>query len=179
MLQHGILHESSCVYRPVQNGVAEHKNSHLLEVARVLLINRMPSAFSVTQPNITNPKSLMCVLLGYSCIQKGYKCYSPQLHRYLISRDVFFHEDLPYFPVITYRHQEDLIREPSSHLKDAPIDLPYDAPNNVSNDVPTLSDTYSDSNAPNDALSGSDSPRASPGGFDAPSDAPGGFDSPT
>ena len=36
-LQNGILHESSCVDTPVQNGVAERKNRNLLEVARALL----------------------------------------------------------------------------------------------------------------------------------------------
>ncbi|GKD52952.1 retrovirus-related pol polyprotein from transposon TNT 1-94, partial [Tanacetum coccineum] len=131
------------------------------------LINRKPSAD--TQPNITklDPKSLKCVLLGYSRIQKGYRCYSPQLHCYLISSDVTFHEDLPYFPVTTYRHQEknddmrpriisDLIREPSSQLKDVPID----APNNVSNEIPisALNKAYSNSDAPSDARGGSDLP---------------------
>ncbi|GJZ41104.1 retrovirus-related pol polyprotein from transposon TNT 1-94 [Tanacetum coccineum] len=235
MLQHGILHESSCVYKPAQNGVAELKNHHLLEVARALLfqmavpkpfwadavstayflINRIPSAilggnypYSVlfptkplflidpkifggtcfvqdTQPNITklDPKSLKCVFLGYSRIQKGYRCYSPQLYHYLVSRDVTFHEYLPYFPVTTYRHQEnnddlrpritsDLVREPSSQLKDAPIDAPNDAPNgapndapnDVSNDVPISapSEAYGESDAPSDAPNGSDSPPPSP-----------------
>ncbi|GKE99500.1 retrovirus-related pol polyprotein from transposon TNT 1-94, partial [Tanacetum coccineum] len=170
---------------PAQNGVAERKNRHLLED---------------TQPNITklDPKSLKCVFLGYSYIQKGYRCYSPQLHRYLVSRDVTFHEDLPYFPVITYRHQEenddllvyvyptsvgttkqsaeldgdglflkvyarrtritlDLVREPSTQLKDAPID----APNDVSNDVPI--------SAPSEAYGKSDAPSDAPSGFDSPS----------
>ena len=27
---HGILHQSSCAYTPRQNGVAEHKNRHLV-----------------------------------------------------------------------------------------------------------------------------------------------------
>ncbi|GJW28735.1 retrovirus-related pol polyprotein from transposon TNT 1-94 [Tanacetum coccineum] len=48
MLQHGILHESSCVYKPAQNGVAELKNHHLLEVARALLFQMaVPKPFWV------------------------------------------------------------------------------------------------------------------------------------
>ncbi|GJU88782.1 retrovirus-related pol polyprotein from transposon TNT 1-94 [Tanacetum coccineum] len=138
-------------------------------------------------------------------VLKGYRCYSPQLYRYLVSRDVTFHEDLPYFLVTTYRHQEenddllvyvsptpvettkqsaeldgdgpplkvyarrpritsDLVCEPSTQLKDAPIDAPNDAPNDVSNDVPISapSEAYGKSDAPSDAPSGSDSPPPSP-----------------
>jgi transposase InsO family protein len=60
---HGIIHQTTCPNTPPQNGVAERKNRHLLEVARSLmfqmnvpkylwseavltaayLINRMPS----------------------------------------------------------------------------------------------------------------------------------------
>ena len=64
MLQHGILHQTSCVDTPSQNRVAERKNRHLLETTWALLfqmhvpkhfwadavsiarflINRMPSS---------------------------------------------------------------------------------------------------------------------------------------
>ena len=37
MSQNGILHQSSCVDTPSQNGVAERKNRHLLEIVRALL----------------------------------------------------------------------------------------------------------------------------------------------
>ena len=34
---HGITHQTSCVYTAAQNGVSEHKNRHLLEVTRALM----------------------------------------------------------------------------------------------------------------------------------------------
>ena len=37
MLQHEILHQTSCVDTPSQNGVAERKNRHLLETIQALL----------------------------------------------------------------------------------------------------------------------------------------------
>lgn len=44
-----------------------------------------------------NPKSLKCVFLCYSCTQKGYRCFFPDLGGYLISVDVSFFEDRPFF----------------------------------------------------------------------------------
>ncbi|KAM7509738.1 hypothetical protein LguiB_008613 [Lonicera macranthoides] len=153
MIQNGILHQTSCVDTPSQNGVAERKNRHLLETARALLfqmnvpkpfwadavstacflINRMPSSvlhgetpYSVLFPNKSlfpieprifgsicfvrdvrpqvtklDPKSLKCVFLGYSRLQKGYRCYCPSLNKYLVSADVTFIEETPYFPSST------------------------------------------------------------------------------
>ena len=46
MLQHDILHQTSCVDTPAQNRVAERKNRHLLETVRALLFQmHMPKHF--------------------------------------------------------------------------------------------------------------------------------------
>jgi len=39
MASHGILHQTSCVYTPQQNGTNEHKNRHLVETTRIILIH--------------------------------------------------------------------------------------------------------------------------------------------
>nr|XP_016492553.1 PREDICTED: uncharacterized protein LOC107812042 [Nicotiana tabacum] len=162
MRQHGILHQSSCVDIPSQNGVVERKNRHLLETARALLfqmkvpkqfsadavstacflINRMPSSvidgnmpYSVLFPNKSlfpvepkvfgstcyvrdvrpsltklDPKAVKCVFLGYSRLQKGYRCYSTELGKYIVSTDVVFSETTPFFyapPISTSQGEED------------------------------------------------------------------------
>ncbi|WMV25609.1 hypothetical protein MTR67_018994 [Solanum verrucosum] len=43
------------------------------------------------------PRALKCVFLGYSRVQKGYRCYSHDLRRYLMSADVTFFESQPYY----------------------------------------------------------------------------------
>ena len=131
MLLHEILHQTSCVDTPSQNGVAERKNRHIFEIARAILfqmnvlkhfwanvvslacffINRMPSlvlnwatpyrqlfpnnllfpidpkVFRCTcfvrdvRPQVSklDLKSLKCIFVGYSRVQKGYRCYCPTL----------------------------------------------------------------------------------------------------
>ena len=44
-----------------------------------------------------SPKSIKCVFLGYSRLQKGYNCYSPTLHKFFTSADVTFFESSPFF----------------------------------------------------------------------------------
>ena len=44
--KHGILHQTSCPYTPQQNGVAERKNRHLMEVARSMMFHsNVPKRF--------------------------------------------------------------------------------------------------------------------------------------
>ncbi|RVW40158.1 Retrovirus-related Pol polyprotein from transposon RE1 [Vitis vinifera] len=52
-----------------------------------------------TRPFVTklDPKALQCVFLGYSRLQKGYRCFLPDLNKYLVSTDVVFSEDTSFF----------------------------------------------------------------------------------
>ncbi|KAA0054937.1 Beta-galactosidase [Cucumis melo var. makuwa] len=124
----GIVHQNSCTYTPQQNGVAEEKNRHLLEVARSLmlstslpsylwgdailtaahLINRMPSRILHLQTPLeclkesypsTRLVSEACVFVGYPPHQRGYKCFHSPSRKYFVTMDVTFCEDQPYFPV--------------------------------------------------------------------------------
>ncbi|RVW88304.1 Retrovirus-related Pol polyprotein from transposon RE1 [Vitis vinifera] len=88
MSHHGILHQSSCAHTPQQNGVAERKNRHLVETARTILLHSNDKL---------SAKAMKCLFLGYSRLQKGYRCYSLETHRYFISADVTFFEDSPFF----------------------------------------------------------------------------------
>ena len=59
-----------------------------------------------------DPKSLKCIFLGYSRVQKGYKCYCPTLRRYFVSTDATFFETTPFFlssPVTSQGKDGDLL----------------------------------------------------------------------
>ena len=43
-----------------------------------------------------DPKSLKCIFVGYSRVQKGYRCYCPTLRHYFVSTDVAFFETTPF-----------------------------------------------------------------------------------
>ncbi|RVX07519.1 Retrovirus-related Pol polyprotein from transposon TNT 1-94 [Vitis vinifera] len=145
MSHHGILHQSSCAHTPQQNGVAERKNRHLVEKQLVLsssivtfltpfsfpdqpLYFLPPRVFGCTCfVHILTPgqdklsaKAMKCLFLGYSRLQKGYRCYSLETHRYFISADVTFFEDSPFFSTTS----ESL---PVSEVLPIPIVSPPDA----------------------------------------------------
>ncbi|RVW70944.1 Retrovirus-related Pol polyprotein from transposon RE1 [Vitis vinifera] len=133
---------SSCAHTPQQNGVAERKNRHLVETARTLLLHNSSLPSFPDQPlyflpprvfgctcfvHILTPgqdklsaKAMKCLFLGYSRLQKGYRCYSLETHRYFISADVTFFEDSPFFSTTS----ESL---PVSEVLPIPIVSPPDA----------------------------------------------------
>ena len=44
-------------------------------------------------------RATKCIFLGYSRLQKSYRCYSSETHRYFLSADVTFFEDSPFFSI--------------------------------------------------------------------------------
>ncbi|RVW83621.1 Retrovirus-related Pol polyprotein from transposon RE1 [Vitis vinifera] len=84
---HDIIHQTTCSNTPQQNGVAERKNRHLLEVVRASLIAAKIS-ISYWGEAITSAAYL---------INRGYRCYHPPTRRMFITMDVVFHEDSMYF----------------------------------------------------------------------------------
>ena len=59
-----------------------------------------------------DPKSLKCIFVGYSRVQKGYRCYYPTLRRYFVSIDVTFFETTSFSlssPVPSQREDDDLL----------------------------------------------------------------------
>ncbi|KAK8918587.1 hypothetical protein KSP39_PZI021501 [Platanthera zijinensis] len=144
-----IINQTSCAYTPQQNGVAERKNRHLLDVTRSLmlqiqvptsfwnfavsaachLINCMTTSvlgfaipFSLLFPSQSPftltphvfgctcyvhslgpttdklvPRASKCMFLGYSRTQKGYLCYSPTTDKVIVSVNVTFRENQPFY----------------------------------------------------------------------------------
>ena len=62
LTKQGIHHQTSCVYTPQQNGVAERKNRHLLKVTRAIMIERnVPKIFWVEMLSLPLPTlSIVC-----------------------------------------------------------------------------------------------------------------------
>ncbi|KAF3655650.1 putative UDP-N-acetylglucosamine/UDP-glucose/GDP-mannose transporter-like [Capsicum annuum] len=58
-------------------------------------------------------RALKCVFLGYSRVQKGYRCYSPDLGRYLMSADVTFFKSQPYYTSSNHLNISEVLPIPS------------------------------------------------------------------
>ncbi|RVW70571.1 Retrovirus-related Pol polyprotein from transposon RE1 [Vitis vinifera] len=56
-----------------------------------------PSLFKFQKMDKLSAKATKWIFLGYSRLQKGYRCYSSETHRYFLSADVTFFEDSPFF----------------------------------------------------------------------------------
>ena len=69
-----------------------------------LLFPINPKVFGCTcfvryvRPHVSklDPKSLKCIFVGYSRVQKGYRCYCLTLRSYFVSIDVAFFETTPF-----------------------------------------------------------------------------------
>ncbi|CAL2259385.1 unnamed protein product [Prunus armeniaca] len=76
---HGIFHRVSNPHTPEQNGAAERKQRHLIDMVLTLLATaHMPPSFWVEA----------CYSLNY----QGYRCYDPSTSRVYLSRHVVFDE---------------------------------------------------------------------------------------
>ena len=59
-----------------------------------------------------DPKSLKCIFVGYSRVQKGYRCYCPTLRCYFVSTDVGFFKTTPFSlssTITSQREDDDLL----------------------------------------------------------------------
>ena len=57
-------------------------------------------------------KATKCVFLGFSQLQRGYRCYSIDTNQYFISADVTFFEDSSFFSAIERSHVLDVLHVP-------------------------------------------------------------------
>ena len=57
-------------------------------------------------------KATKCVFLGYSRLQRGYRCYSTVTNRYFISADVTFFEDSSFFSIVKRPHVSYVLHVP-------------------------------------------------------------------
>ncbi|MCI25124.1 hypothetical protein A2U01_0046313, partial [Trifolium medium] len=75
-------------------------------------------------------RSLKCIFLGYHRSQKGYRCYSSTLQRYLVSADVTFFESIPYFEPnkITPEPLQDINPEPIQEITIVPFEPCHSVP---------------------------------------------------
>ncbi|RVW64327.1 Retrovirus-related Pol polyprotein from transposon RE1 [Vitis vinifera] len=102
-----IISQRSCPSTPQQNGVAERKNHHLLDV----LFGHSPLYSDLRtfgcvcfvhlpthEQHKLTAQFVKCAFLGYTIPHKGYVCCDPHAHRIRVSRNVIFFENQYFFP---------------------------------------------------------------------------------
>ncbi|RVW91338.1 Retrovirus-related Pol polyprotein from transposon RE1 [Vitis vinifera] len=92
----GIGHESQGLYRltsPSTPVVCISTDAPLLIHSRL----GHPNLSKFQKMDKLSAKATKCIFLGYSRLQKGYRCYSSETYCYFLSADVTFFEDSPFF----------------------------------------------------------------------------------
>ncbi|XP_015167399.1 uncharacterized protein [Solanum tuberosum] len=100
----GIAHQSTCVYTPQQNGIAERKHRTIPTMTRSL-------RFKLQYLSSTGVTIFGCLFMGCSSTKKGYVLYDIHAHSFFVNKHVVFHEELfpfkhmqassePLFPVL-------------------------------------------------------------------------------
>ena len=78
-----------------------------------------------------DPKSVKCIFVGYSRVQKGYRRYCLTLRRYFVSIDVIFIETTPFSlssPIASQGEDDNLLVYIISSLAPTPAPVPVKPP---------------------------------------------------
>ena len=84
--------------------ISKHHFKKFQELVTVpSLPNLEPNVFGYTTyihlkvPGKLDPHVVRCIFVGYADFKKGYRCYDPHAKKMYVTRDVSFHEEVPFF----------------------------------------------------------------------------------
>ncbi|RVW82270.1 Retrovirus-related Pol polyprotein from transposon RE1 [Vitis vinifera] len=92
------------------------------------LNNRAKSPFELVHIDVWGPcqtAATKCIFLGYSRLQKGYRCYSSKTYRYFFSADVTFFKNSPFFSTSESLPISEVLSIPIISLLDAVLSCPF------------------------------------------------------